>query len=169
MSCFVTKIQKILVRRGMAALLGVSALLARHPALWTLSRAWSRGLAGLTIRRNKIHQVTRQLSDLGTAWQRGFPSSKQVPIEAVTADTVYARIETPCPLRGSGRTAACWRMMEYDRVVAQAAGGQFVVLQSQAEPGVTVCRVALRPATAPVGDLVPAHIRAPEITSGITS
>lgn len=154
-----TPLQKFLTRRGMAALLAVSAGLARHPALWPVSRAWSRWLAGMTVRRKKICQATRQISGLGTAWQRGFPSAKQVPIEAVTTDTVFARIETPCPLRGTGRTAACWRMMEYDRAVTAAAGGQFVVLQSQAEPGITVCRVALRWAGADMMDLTPAHIR----------
>lgn len=156
-----TPLPKLLIRHGMAALLTLSAGLARRPALWPLSRAWSRWLAQTTIRRKKICQTSRQISDLGAAWQRGFPSSKQVPIEAVTADTVFARIETPCPLRGSGQTAACWRMMEYDRAVAAAAGGQFVVLQSQAEPGVSVCRVALRHAGAEMSDLVPAHLRAP--------
>jgi hypothetical protein len=145
----------------MAVLLAVSAGLARHPALWPVSRAWSRWLARNTIRRKKICQASRQISDLGTAWQRGFPSPKQVPVEAVTADTVFARIETPCPLRGTGRTAACWRMMEYDRAVAAAAGGQFMVLQSQAEPGVTSCRIALRRAGADMTDLIPAHLRAP--------
>lgn len=156
-----TPLRKRLIRHGMAALLTLSAGLARRPALWPLSRAWSRWLARGTIRRKKICQTSRQISDLGAAWQRSFPSPKQVPIEAVTADTVLARIETPCPLRGSGETAACWRMMEYDRAVVAAAGGQFVVLQSQAEPGVTVCRVALRWAGAETADLVPAHLRAP--------
>ncbi len=160
-----TPIQKFLIRRGMAALLAVSAGLARHPLLWPVSRAWSRWLARNAIRRNKICQTSRQISDLGTAWQSSFPSPKQVPIEAVTAETVFARIETPCPLRGSGRTAACWRMMEYDRAVAAAAGGQFVVLQSQAEPGVTRCHVALRMADAEMSDLIPAHLRAPEVIS----
>lgn len=160
-----TPIQKFLIRRGMAALLAVSAGLARHPMLWPVSRAWSRWLAAMTIQRRKICQASRQISDLGMAWQQGFPSPKQVPIEAVTAETVFARIETPCPLRGSGRTAACWRMMEYDRAVAAAAGGQFVVLQSQAEPGVTLCRVALRMAGAEMSDLIPAHVRAPEVIS----
>lgn len=154
--------KKFLLRRGMTLLLAISAGLARRPALWPVSRAWSHGLAGLAIRRRKICQATRQISDLGTAWQRGFPSPKQVPIEAVTPDTVFARIETPCPLRGTGRTAACWRMMEYDRVVAAAAGGQFVVLRSQAEPGVTSCRVALRRSGDAVDDLLPAHIRMPD-------
>jgi hypothetical protein len=59
-------------------------------------------------------------------------------------------------------------MMEYDRAVARAAGGRFVVLESQAEPGVTACRVALRLAGASLADLIPAHLRAPE-TGGLSS
>jgi len=156
---------KFVIRHGMAALLAVSAGLARPSMLWPVSRAWSRWLARRTLKRRKICQTSRQISDLGAAWQAGFPSPKQVPLERVTPDTVYARIETPCPLRGSGRTAACWRMMEYDRAIAAAAGGQFVVLRSQAEPGVTHCRVALRLAGAEISDLVPAHVRAPDFMS----
>ncbi len=157
-----TPIQKILIRRSVAGLLAISALLARWPILQPASFAWSRALAALAIRRKGIGPAA-DLPALGRAWQQGFPSPKQVPVEAVTADTVLARIETPCPLRGSGRTQACWRMMEYDRAVARAAGGQFIVLQSQAEPGITVCRVALRGTDAAIDDLVPAHIRAPEM------
>jgi hypothetical protein len=154
-------LHKILIRRAMAGMLAVSALLARRAWLQPASFVWSRGLAALTVRRKGI-RPTADLAALGQAWQRGFPSAKQVPITAITADTVHARIETPCPLRGSGRTQACWRMMEYDRAVVHAAGGQFVVLQSQAEPGVTACHVALRRADASIGDLQPAHLRAPD-------
>jgi hypothetical protein len=50
-------------------------------------------------------------------------------------------------------------MMEFDRAVARHAGGQFVVLRSQAEPGRTHCEVALRGAGAPLSDLVAAHQR----------
>lgn len=154
-------LQKAVIRRTMSALLTISAALAMHPALDGASFAWSRLLAALATRTKRIGPATG-LPALGAAWQRGFASPKQVPVTAVTADTVLARIDTPCPLRGTGRTAACWRMMEYDRAVAAAAGGQFVVLESQAEPGVTACRVALRLAGQPMDDLVPAHIRAPE-------
>jgi hypothetical protein len=42
----------------------------------------------------------------------------------------------------------------------EGIGGQFVVLRSQAEPGVEVCQVAMRKADVPVDDLVPAHVRA---------
>lgn len=151
---------KFLIRNGMQAMLLLSAALARRPHWQDASFAWSHVLARLAIRRRRIKPVA-DLAALGRAWQSSFPSPKQVPIEAVADGTVYARIETPCPLRGSGDTGACWRMMAYDRAVARAAGGQFVVLQSQAEPGVTACRVALRVNGAPLDDLLPAHIRAP--------
>ena len=144
----------------MAGMLALSAMLARRPGWQAGSFAWSHWLARQVIRRKRIRSAT-SLAGLGEAWQRGFPSSRQVPIEAITGNTVYARIETPCPLRGSGDTAACWRMMEYDRAVAAAAGGQFIVLQSQAEPDVITCRVALRLRGSALDDLVPSHIRTP--------
>lgn len=46
-----------------------------------------------------------------------------------------------------------------DREVLKHAGGQFVVLRSQAEAGRTSCEVAMRRAEAPTGDLVAAHRR----------
>ena len=40
-------------------------------------------------------------------------------------------------------TCSCFRMMEYDRKLMEVIGADFVVLQSQAEPGVINCRVAI--------------------------
>ena len=142
----------------MRAMLGISAAMARRSDAW--SRAWMRRLARATVRGKRIVPAP-DLAGLGAAWQRGFPSAKQVPIRSVSGGTVMAEIQTPCPLRGSGDTVACWRMMEYDREIARAAGGEFVVLRSQAEPGVTVCQVALRRTGADLSDLVPAHLRSP--------
>lgn len=89
-----------------------------------------------------------------------FPSRKGVPITRVENDTVYAEIHITCPHRGTGNVEGCYRMMEYDRKMLEGIGGQFVVLRSQAEPGVEVCQVAMRKADVPVDDLVPAHVRA---------
>lgn len=147
-----------LIRSGMQAVLGFSAWLAATDARAGLSRRVMRALADSVVRRKRIARV-QTLRELGEQWQRGFPSSKQVPITAVSADTVYAEIHTPCPLRGSGQLHACHRMMEFDRRVAEHAGGQFVVLESQAQPGRTHCRVALRLAGSALDDLVPAHRR----------
>ena len=151
-------LQRGVVKWGMQAVLGLSAALARrHEGASLGLMGW---MARRTVRTRRIGPAP-DLPALGAAWQRGFPSAKQVPIVALDAHTVHAEIRTPCPLRGSGDTLACWRMMAYDREVAAAAGGRFVVLRSQAEPGVAVCEVALRRAGEPVDDVVPAHVRAP--------
>jgi hypothetical protein len=150
-------LQRWWIRNLVQFTLRTGAFLARRHE--TLSLAWMRRLAGITIRRKRIAPAGG-LAALGAAWQSGFPSARQVPIVSVDDRTVFAEIHTPCPLRGSTDTVACWRMMEYDRAVAHAAGGEFVVLRSQAEPGVEVCRIALRRAGADLSDLVPAHVRA---------
>jgi hypothetical protein len=150
-------LQRLVMREGVQALLRASAWLARRHERASL--AFMRALARSTVRRKRIAPAA-DLPALGAAWQRGFPSAKQVPIRTIDARTVHAEIHTPCPLRGSGDTIACWRMMAYDREVARAAGGEFVVLRSQAEPGVAVCEVALRRAGDDLADLVPAHRRA---------
>jgi hypothetical protein len=51
-------------------------------------------------------------------------------------------------------------MMAFDRGLLAPIGGQLVVLDSQAEPGCTTCRVAIRPVDVDATDLVPAHLRA---------
>jgi len=146
------------IKLFMNGMLAVSAALARRPQLWPLSRAWSHLLAALTVRGRGIRPQggPRQL---GEQWQKSFPSAKQVPITGVDSKTVYAEIRTPCPLRGSGDTQACYRMMEYDRAVLHAAGGEFVVLRSQAEAGRNHCEVAMRLRGASLTDLTPAHLR----------
>lgn len=146
------------IKLFMSGMLGVSAALARRPVLWPLARAWSHALASLTVRSRRIRPQV-DLHQLGAQWQRSFPSARQVPITGIDASTVHAEIHTPCPLRGSGDVQACYRMMEYDRAVLRAAGGEFVVLHSQAEPGRQHCEVAMRLRGAPLDDLKPAHRR----------
>ncbi len=143
-------------RATVQATLGVLAFFARRPALAAVSDALSLTLARATIRGRRIKPAI-DLAGLGQQWQRAFPSSRQVPIEHIDAHTVYAQIHTPCPLRGSGDVHACHRMMAFDRHVVAHAGGQFVVLESQASPGVRRCRVALRLAGEPIDDLHQAH------------
>ena len=148
-----------LIRGSVAASLAVSAWFARRPALNAVTAALMRGMARLAVRSKGIREA-RDVADLGAQWQRAFPSARQVPIRRIEQGTVYAEIHTPCPLRGTGDVHACWRMMEFDREVLRKAGGQFVVLRSQSEPGRTYCEVAMRRAGASVSDLTPAHERA---------
>ena len=153
------RLRSRLIKASVGASLAVSAFFARRPRFNRVTSALMQAMARLAIRSKGI-RAARDDADLGAQWQRAFPSAKQVPIRRVDNGTVYAEIHTPCPLRGTGDVHACYRMMEFDRAVAARAGGQFVVLRSQAEPGRTHCEVALRRAGVPVTDLVPAHERA---------
>lgn len=153
-----TPLSKRLIKASVAASLAVAAFFARRPRFNAVTSALMRAMARLAIRSKGI-RLARDDADLGTQWQRGFPSARQVPITRIDNGTVYAQIHTPCPLRGSGDVHACYRMMEFDRAVLERAGGQFVVLRSQAEPGRTWCEVAMRRAGVPLTDLVPAHSR----------
>jgi hypothetical protein len=104
-------------------------------------------------------QPSHDPSVLGRTWQRAFAARKQVPIVHTDETTAFAEIHTPCPLRGSGDRDACYRMMGYDRAFMERANANFVVLRSQAEPGVLRCAVAIRHKDHPTDDLLPAHLR----------
>ena len=145
-----------LIRSSVQFTLAVLAFFARRPWLKPIANALTRSLAVATIHTKRIGRAD-SVADLGPLWQRSFPSRKQVPIHSITEDTVYAEIHTPCPLRGTGDVHACYRMMEFDRTVLRHAGGQFVVLQSQASPGVSHCRVAMRLNGSSLEGLVAAH------------
>jgi hypothetical protein len=151
--------KKWLIRSFGQAMLSVLAFFARRPFLTPLSNLLTRSLARLTVSAKSIGHA-QAVAELGPLWQRSFPSKKQVPIESTSNNTVIAQIHTPCPLRGSGDVHACYRMMEFDREVLRKAGGQFVVLESQATPGVSVCRVAMRLQGESLDGLVAAHERA---------
>lgn len=144
-----------LIRRGVASTLRISASLARREYLAGATRWLMHGMASAVVRTKGIGPAS-SVADLGSQWQRAFPSKKQVPITHVDATTAYGEIHTPCPLRGTGDVHACYRMMEFDRAVLRSAGGEFVVLQSQAA-GHDFCKVAMRPTGLATDDLVPAH------------
>ncbi|HEY2386434.1 MAG TPA: hypothetical protein VGK30_05700 [Candidatus Binatia bacterium] len=127
-----------------------SALVGR-PLMRTFGAAtlWLRG----GRRKDSLEAIARE-------WQRMFPDSHAHPLTRVDDDTIQGEIRVHCPYRGTGNVEGCYRMMEYDRRMMERIGGEFVVLRSQAEPGVTSCQVAIRRAGSPTGDLVPAHVRA---------
>lgn len=150
------KIKNYLIKHSVNAVLATSAWMATKESLNPITSAFMSGIAKATIKSKGISEA-KNLADLGRQWQRGFPSSKQVPIKEISADTVIAEIHTPCPLRATGDVNACYRMMQFDREVVKKAGGQFVVLSSQASPGNTFCTVAMRLRGADITDLIPAH------------
>lgn len=141
----------------MQSLLGALAWLSRREYLNGVTQSLTQGLATIVVPLKGIRPAT-DLKSLGYQWQRSFPSAKQVPIVGLDDNTVYAEIRTPCPLRGSGDVAACYRMMNYDRAILDKIGGQFVVLSSQATPGNSYCRVAIREKGESLADLRPAHL-----------
>ena len=151
-------INKYLIKYSVQSILLLTAWLARRPYLQGVTHFVMIGMAKMTIKSKKITHVDT-LPELARQWQRGFPSAKQVPIKQISEDTVYAEIQTPCPLRGSGDVNACYRMMQYDRAIVSKAGGQFIVLRSQAEANTSVCQVAIRKAGVDSKDLTPAHVR----------
>jgi hypothetical protein len=141
------------------SLLPLSAWSTREPRRAVLGRRFMRALGALTLRVRRARPQT-SLDGIGREWQRMFPDPRHHPITRIEHGTVHAEIHTRCPYRGTGNVEGCYRMMEYDRTMAEKIGAQFVVLRSQAEPGVTACQVALRPLGASMDDLVPAHVRA---------
>jgi hypothetical protein len=141
-------------------LLQASVWATRTPARHRFAgRALERLLGRLTTSL-KAAQTQPDLASVAREWQRMMPSRGMVPIVEESAETVVAEIHAHCPYRGSGNVHGCHRMMEYDRKMLETIGGELVVLRSQAEPGVSVCRVALRRKGADWSDLIPAHVRA---------
>jgi len=137
------KFKKQLTKYGMQAALNVTACLAKQQRFEDLSNKLLGAVAIFSAQKIQDSRP-RTIKELGTCWQNAFPSPKQVPLVDINEDTVYAEIRTPCPLKGSGDLKACHRMMAYDRAYMNHFGGKFVVLRSQAEFGVNVCKVAIQ-------------------------
>ena len=136
-------LQKTFIKQGVNLFLYLQAFLFRVKPLNSLGYLINDLTARLTISSKNIKKAD-SLAELGKNWQMGFPSNKQVPITGQDEQTVYAEIHTKCPLRGTGDVEACYKMMSYDRQIVEKAGGQFIVLQSQAEKGITKCSVAMK-------------------------
>ena len=120
-----------------------AAMLAGKPGLTPLTR-WLMRLAAWYSLIMKRGQPKTSLREVVDEWQRMFPSPRINRLVSIDADTAYAEVHVHCPLRGTGDITACYRLMEYDRAMLERIGGQLVVLKSQAEPGRSVCEVALR-------------------------
>ncbi|MDR3418725.1 MAG: hypothetical protein P4L83_21335 [Nevskia sp.] len=151
----VNRLNKVLWKPLVRASYWATRTPARHR--W-FGRPLERTLGGLTTSL-KAAQTQPDAGTVAREWQRMMPSPKKVPIVEETADTVVAEIHEVCPYRGTGNVRGCHRMMEYDRKMLEKIGGELVVLRSQAEPGVSVCKVALRRKGADLSDLTPAHVR----------
>jgi hypothetical protein len=150
------KLQKIVINNGVKVFLNIQAFMFRNDILNHLGYKLNHFIARNTIRNKKINEA-KTLKELGENWQKGFPSKKEVPIVAEDNSTIYAEVQTKCPLRGTGDVLACYKLMSYDREIVSKAGGQFIVLTSQAEKGVEKCEVAIRFKGEDTSDLQHAH------------
>lgn len=150
------KFQKILIKNGVNAFLIIQGFMFRKTIFNNLGYKLNSLIAQLTIKRKKINEA-KTLDELGESWQKGFPSKKQVPIIGKDVKTIYGEIHTKCPLRGTGDVSACYKMMSYDREIVSKAGGQFIILQSQATEGIEKCKIAIRFKEESMSDLKQAH------------
>jgi hypothetical protein len=137
-----SRLRNIIIRHSTNITLRSTALMARGDSGDAVASRVMTSFARLVSVARGIRPST-DTSELAEQWQRGFAAKKQVPITKLEGNTAYAEIHTPCPLAGTGDLAACHRMMAYDREIVRRAGGKFEVLESQATPGVTFCRVAV--------------------------
>lgn len=163
-----TSFVRVLEKRTFTTILGATALAARSPRLGGAVPPLMRALAALTVRL-RGRPAAGDAEALGQAWRRYMPSPRVLPLVRVEDDTAYLQIRMRCPLRGTGDVVACHRLMAYDRALMAAHGARFVVLRSQAEPGVEVCEIAIRSAELAHDDLVPAHslVRSPGSPRGL--
>lgn len=122
--------------------------------------------AKLNILLNKP-KPAKEVGDLAEAWQKMMPPDGQefFKISEVTADTAFTEIHLHCPLRGTGNVDACYKLMNYDRSLMKAVGGELIVLESQSNSGKNYCRLAIRKAGQDTSDLVPAHQQSPATNS----
>jgi hypothetical protein len=143
--------------------LAANAALTRSRAKWVEQRLMTPAFVRLTQLIRGRRKVEPNVAALGEEWERLLASKRTAhvthiePATAATPETAFGEISVHCPLRGTGDVHACHRLMAYDRGLVEAAGGQFVVLESQAQPGRTTCRIAIRRAGESVKDLVPAY------------
>lgn len=131
--------------------------IARNPALALVTKMLMFTLAKLTIASRKA-QAKASIQDLTKEWLRMFPQ-EICSIDKIEGDTGYGLVHANCPLVGTGDVAACYKMMEYDRVLMKKIGGQLTVIESRANSEhANACRVAIRKMDDNLADLIPAHI-----------
>lgn len=125
--------------------------------------SWTRSLTGLLARLNVLlnrPKKFQELANLGQAWLEMMPPDGQkfFKVYPPKGETVEAEIHLHCPLRGTGDAHACYKLMNYDRQLMDAVGGQLVVLESQSNSGNPYCKLAIRRKGESIEDLQPAHL-----------
>ncbi len=108
-------------------------------------------------------EPSKEVGELAKSWQQMMPKDGQqyFKLGEITEDTAYTEIHLHCPLRGTGNVEACYKLMNYDRKLMEAIGGELIVLESQSNSGKHHCRLAIRSKGQSTADLVPAHRKKP--------
>ncbi|MEM6348602.1 MAG: hypothetical protein AAF927_32260 [Bacteroidota bacterium] len=104
-------------------------------------------------------KASEEVAALAEAWQKMMPPDGQefFKLAGADEDTAYTEIHLHCPLRGTGDVKACYKLMNYDRNLMRAIGGELIVLESQSNSGKKFCRLAIRRSGRDNSDLIPAH------------
>lgn len=123
------------------------------------TKAIAHLLARYTWRKNR-GQPKEDVEAIAEEWRRMFGLNHFWKIAKIENGTAYCEIHFDCSLENSGDVQACHRLMEYDRALLDKIGGQMVILESRADPGVkNCCRVAIRRNDDVRTDLIAAHLK----------
>jgi len=131
---------------------------------WRLFHPLIKPITSMSAQLNLALNRPRPASDveaLAKTWQQLMPPDGKefFKIKSVDENTAITEIHIHCPLRGTGDVNACYKLMNYDRMLMKKTGGQLVVLESQSNSGKPFCKLAIRKAGDEVSDLVPAHLK----------
>lgn len=66
------------------------------------------------------------------------------PIVGIKNGVAEGEIHVHCPLRATGNSQACYRLMQFDRTIVEELGGELVVTESQSTSGKSYCKVAIK-------------------------
>ncbi|GBF50296.1 hypothetical protein LPTSP4_18210 [Leptospira ryugenii] len=90
-------------------------------------------------------QEKRTVEEIASEWTNQMPKPHSMfPITKIENGIAHGEIKVHCPLRGTGDPMACYRLMQYDRSLVEALGGELIVLESQSNSGENFCKVAIK-------------------------
>ena len=141
--------------------LKIFAFFAKQKFFSRITQFLTNTAASFNIKLNKPTPAT-DIEALASAWQQMMPpdGQKYFKITQTDQNTAYTEIHLKCPLQGTGNVEACYKLMNYDRKLMKAVGGELVVLESQSNSGKKHCRLAIRKQGDDLSDLTPAHLKA---------
>lgn len=139
--------------------LKVYAWFAHRNYLNFITRWLTTTMANFNISLNHPKK-SNNLKELAYTWKKLMPADAQhlFKVKSINENTAITEIHIHCPLRGTGNTKACYKLMNYDRQLLKKIGGQLVVLESQSSAEQTFCKLAIRKAGVDISDLKPAHL-----------